>query len=230
MEQKINELVTDKLELQKKLLAILAKNSSNSDKEVDSNQSSEEGKSDYDSCPIKVINAITNWNQKEFLIDLIGKISDEETRKEYLSKHKDLILLEQKKVIKIYVETLSLTKLFHKYPVPNPFQQLTTKDIQIEVNELKAQVRDLRQEIINLKATDLELHTKLSTLETQIPRSSHVPHDFRNIENTRETAISEEQFLHTISQVKIQNWHSTVKIVFNDFHTSAAALIDIGVD
>ena len=84
--------------------------------------------------------------------------------------------------------------------------------------------------MINLKATDLELHTKLSTLETQIPRSSHVPHDFRNIENTRETAISEEQFLHTISQVKIQNWHSTVKIVFNDFPTSVAALIDIGVD
>ena len=35
IEQKINELVADQPELQKKLLAILAKNSSNSDKEVD---------------------------------------------------------------------------------------------------------------------------------------------------------------------------------------------------
>jgi len=54
------------------------------------------------------------------------------------------------------MKTPSLTKLF---------QKLTTKDIQIEDNELKAQVRDLRQEVINLKATDLELQTKLSTIE-----------------------------------------------------------------
>ena len=123
-----------------------------------------------------------------------------------------------------------MTKLFQKYPEPNPFKQLTAKDVQIEVNLLKAQVRDLRQEIINLNATNLELHTQLSILETQIPSSSHIPEYFPNIENIPETTISEEQFLRTISHVTIQKWYSAVKIVFNDFSTSAVALIDSGAD
>ena len=106
-----------------------------------------------------------------------------------------MILEEEKKVIKFDIETPSLKKLFHKYPVPNPFQQFTTKDIQIEINELKAQVQDLRHEIINLKATDLELHTKLSIMETQISSSSHIDDNFQNIENIPETVIYEEQFL-----------------------------------
>ena len=106
-----------------------------------------------------------------------------------------MILEEEKKVIKFDIETPSLTKLFQKYQVPNPFQQLTTKDIKIEVNVLKAQVRDFGHEVINLKATDLELHTKFSILETQIPSSSHIPDNFPNIENIPKTAIFEEQFL-----------------------------------
>ena len=113
-------------------------NSSDSDKEVDYYQSSEEDESEYDSCPINVVNVITNRNHKEFLIDLTGRISHEETKKEYLGKHKDLILEEEKKVIKFDIETPGLTKLFQKYQVPNPFQQLTTKDILIEVNVLNA--------------------------------------------------------------------------------------------
>jgi len=87
---------------------------------------------------MKTFNVITDRNQKEFLIDLIGKISDEVTKKEYLSRHKDLILGGEKKVMKLDIETPNLTKPFQKYPIPSPFHQLTTKDIQIEVNELKA--------------------------------------------------------------------------------------------
>ena len=123
------------------------------------------------------------------------RFSDEETKKEYLSKLKDFILEEEKKVIKFDIKTPSLTKLFQKYPIPNPFQQLTIKEVQIEVNELKAQVRDLRHEISNLKATDLELHTKLFILETQIPSSSHIPDNFQDIENIRKKEVSQEQFL-----------------------------------
>ena len=84
---------------------------------------------------------------------MIGKISNDDIKKQYLSKLKDLILKEEKKAIKFDIETPSLTKLFQKYQITNPFQQLTTKDIQVEVSKMEAQVRDLRQEIINPKAT-----------------------------------------------------------------------------
>jgi len=126
------------------------------------------------------------------LIDLIGKISDEETKKESLSKLKDFILKEENKFIKFDIETPTLTKLSQTYLTPNPFQQLTTKEIQIKVNELKAQVWDLRHEITKLKATNLELHTKLSILETQIPSFSHISDNFQSIENITENEVSQE--------------------------------------
>ena len=63
-ERKIKELFADKPELQKKLLAVLAQNSSDSDQDVDYYQSSEEDASEYESSPIKIINDITNRNQK----------------------------------------------------------------------------------------------------------------------------------------------------------------------
>ena len=68
---------------------MLAKNSSDIDSEDDYYQSTKEEGLDDDSSPIKTLNVITNRNQKEFLINLIGKISDEETKKEYMSKLKD---------------------------------------------------------------------------------------------------------------------------------------------
>ena len=49
-------------------------------------QSTKEEGSDNDSSPIKTLNVITNRNQKEFLLDLIGKISDDETKNEDLEK------------------------------------------------------------------------------------------------------------------------------------------------
>ena len=106
IKQQINELFADQPNLQKKLLAVLAQNSSGSDKDIDYYQSLKEDESESKSSPIKTINALTNRNQKEFLIDLIGKISDEETKKEYLSKLKDLILEEEKKVVKLDIKLL----------------------------------------------------------------------------------------------------------------------------
>jgi len=161
---------------------------------------------------------------------LIGKISNDDIKKQYLSKLKDLILKEEKKAIKFDIETPSLTKLFQKYQITNPFQQLTTKDIQVEVSKMEAQVRDLRQEIINPKATYLELQTKLSILETRIPSYSKVSYSLENIGNTPENEVSEEQFLHIISQVTFQKCYSVVKIVLHNFSINAIAAIDSGAD
>ena len=46
-------------------------------------------------------------------------------KQEYLSKLKDLILEEEKKVIKFDIETPSLTKRFQKYPIPHLFNGFT---------------------------------------------------------------------------------------------------------
>jgi len=81
-----------------------------------------------------------------------------------------------------------------------------------------------------LQATDLELHTKLSIMETQISNSSNIRVHFQNIDNIPENVVSQEQFLYTISEATIQKWYSIVKIVVNDFSAIAVALIDSGSD
>ena len=63
-EQKINELFAYQPELQKKLIVVLAQNSSDFDTSIDYYQSSEYDDSEYESSSIKAINVITNRNQK----------------------------------------------------------------------------------------------------------------------------------------------------------------------
>jgi len=82
-EQKINELFFGELELQKKLLALLAEDASDSDREKGYYSRSSKD-SAYESSPIQSLNVITSKPQKEFLLDLIGQISDIDTKREYL--------------------------------------------------------------------------------------------------------------------------------------------------
>ena len=80
------------------------------------------------------------------------------------------------------------------------------------------------------QATNLELHTGLSIMETQLSSSSNIPVNFEHIDNIPENVVSQKQFLCTTSQATIQKWYSIVKIVVNDFSTNAIALIDSRAD
>jgi len=86
--------------------------------------------SEYESSPIPTINVITNKSQKEFLLDLISQIPDGDMKKDYLEKLKSLILEEEDKSPKftLNTSTSSLTNIYKQFPIPNPFQQITTKD------------------------------------------------------------------------------------------------------
>ena len=65
----------------------------------------------------KYINVITKKEDKEFLLDIVEKIDDPKTKKEYLERLKDLILQEDK-MSKI-IEPFSISKLIDKYPNMN---------------------------------------------------------------------------------------------------------------
>jgi len=86
-------LSSGELELQKKLLALLTEDASDTDKEEDYYSESSED-SEYETSPILSLNVITNKSQKEFLLDLIGQISDINTKKYYLEKLKGIVLEE----------------------------------------------------------------------------------------------------------------------------------------
>jgi len=121
-----------------KLLSVLIQEQpDNSEEENDYYSKSTEW--EYESSPLPVINVITNKSQKEFLLDLIGQIPNGDLKKESLEKLKTLILEEEDKSPKftLNASTSSLTNIYKQFPIPNPFQQITTKDLQQEINQLE---------------------------------------------------------------------------------------------
>jgi len=149
-------------------------------------------------------------------------------KKEYLEKLKNLILGEEDKTPKFTFNTSSssLTNIYKQFPILNPFQQITTKDLQQEINQLKTEVTYLKTEVLNLKTTDLTIEAKLALLQTQtskpeIPTS--VPVDIFDISDTE---IPTTQFLQTISKITFQKWYSIVTLTVDDFSVNSIVLID----
>jgi len=158
MKQKINELFANDSQMQSKLLSLLIQDMS--DKSDDNNDycSDSQNESDYESSPLPTINVITNKSQKEFLLDLIGQILDGSLKREYLKKLKTLILEEEDKTRKftLNASSSSLTNIYKQFPIPNPFQQITTKELQQEINQLKIEIKYLKNEVLTLKTNDFK--------------------------------------------------------------------------
>ena len=149
------------------MLALLTKDASGSEVEEDY-YASDSDDSEYESSPIHTINVITSKPQKEFLLELIGQIPDLDTKREYLERLKGIILEEDKtpKFDLGAASSSSIIKIFEWYPISNPYQQVTTKQLQAEINDLKNQVRFLKTKVTILKTKDLEIEAKVSMLES----------------------------------------------------------------
>jgi len=226
-EQKINELFSEDPELRGKLLALLIKEPSGSESEEDYYTESTDD-SEYESSPIKTLNILTSKPQKEFLIELIGQIPDVDIKKDYLQRLKELILEEEKAPKFDFGPSSSFNQIFENYPIPNPFQPITTKQLQTEINELKGQVRLLKTEVLYLKTKDLEIDAKIAMIESlkynpPPPPELHSP-------TISDTEIPQTKFLQTISHITFQKWYSIVNVVVEDFSIKLIALIDSGAD
>jgi len=102
--------------------------------------------------------------------------------------------------------------------------------LQIEINDLKTQVKYLKTEVMALKTADLRIEAKLTLLQSQktdqqIPSS--IPVDISGIS---EAEIPTTQFLRTIFKITFQKWYSIVTLVVEDISVNAIALIDSAAD
>ena len=83
----------------------------------------------------------------------------------------------------------SLTTIYKQFPIPNPFQQITTKDLQHEINQIKNKVKYLKNEVLNLKTNDLTLEAKLALLQTPLQPTEIPPSIPIKISHIAETEI-----------------------------------------
>ena len=153
-------------------------------------------------------------------------------KREYLERLKTLILEEEDKrpIFSLNSPTSSLSNIYKQFPIPNPFQQVTTKDLQTEINDLKTQVRHLKIEVMNLKTAYLTIEAKLALLQSQKSDPEILSSVSVEISGIPETEIPTTQFLQTIFKITFQKWYSIVTLVVEDISVNAIALIDSGDD
>jgi hypothetical protein len=80
--------------------------------------------------------------QEELLLDLISKIENHELKRQYLEKLRKLLTKREVNKSKSLEISLSNTlKIFDK-----PKEQITIKDLQLEVNQIKSEIKILKEE------------------------------------------------------------------------------------
>ena len=117
-------------------------------------------------CNCRTINVITKDIDKKNLIDIIDKIDDPKTKKEYLLKLKDLVQRENQLSTP---QPFSLNKIIKKYPSPTLFKQVTTGELQGKVKSLKMQIKELQQIVHQHQLQQLQIDARPILTEPKIP-------------------------------------------------------------
>ncbi|KAI5681122.1 hypothetical protein M9H77_02349 [Catharanthus roseus] len=111
----------------------------------------------------------TAKDQKELIFDIIQDLPPEAQKKQ-LEKLKALILKEESSSARL-VEPFSISKMFERYPHMNPqIKQNHTKELQTEINLLKAQVKELKERVFSVETKKLELDTQIALIQSKITK------------------------------------------------------------
>jgi len=109
-----------------------------------------------------------------------------------------------------------------------PKEQITLKDLQLEVNQIKSEIKILKEENQELKQ-DVNLFKIEQKLKSAT--SSHDDSEAEPEPKPEDTPPQfEENCLSLINRIHIRKWYSKVKIKIQDFELSVVVLIDTGAD
>uniref|UniRef100_A0A0R0JU48 CCHC-type domain-containing protein n=1 Tax=Glycine max TaxID=3847 RepID=A0A0R0JU48_SOYBN len=166
--------------------------------------------SSTDDEDIQEINTLTR--EQDLLFEVINFILDPLEKKVFLEKLRKS--LETKPMPKDFITN-------NKFDVSNIFKRLentstkptTIQDLQTKINNLKKEVKELRQQ----QEIDQIILSKLE-------ESSDSEKDVEN-EN-----LEDEMFMGLINKIKIQKFYINIIIIINDFVLETMALFDTGAD
>ncbi|KAH1247005.1 putative Polyprotein CP [Glycine max] len=161
------------------------------------------------------INNLTR--EQDLLFEAINSIPEPQEKKVFLEKLKKT--LEVKPRQKDFITN-------NKFDVSNILKRLensstkptTIQDLQTEINNLKREVKELRQQ--------QEIHQIiLSQLEEDNDSEST-----NNSEENQPENLEDDMFMGLINKIKIQKFYINIKIIINDFVLETMALFDTGAD
>jgi len=176
-----------------------------------------------DTC-CKTIGVMTKEEeQEELLLDLISKIENPELKRQYLEKLRKLLTKnEGNKSKSLEISLRNTLKRFEK-----PKEQITIKDLQLEVNQIKCEIKILKEENQELKQD-----VNLLKIEHKLKSAASSPNDSEAESEPKleDTPLFEEKILSLINRIYIKKWYSKVRIKIQDFELSVVVLIGTGAD
>ncbi|KAH1215118.1 hypothetical protein GmHk_13G036344 [Glycine max] len=161
------------------------------------------------------INTLTR--EQDLLFEAINSIPDPQEKKVFLEKLKKT--LEVKPRQKDFITN-------NKFDVSNILKRLqnsstkptTIQDLQTEINNLKREVKELRQQ--------QEIHQIILSLLEEDSDSESA----NNSEEKQPENLEDDMFMGLINKIKIQKFYINIKIIINDFVLETKALFDTGAD
>ena len=97
----------------------------------------------------KTKNVISSKVDKQIFFDVVDKIQDEETQRNYLKKFLNLILNEDSNKIQIKHIQYSMDEIYNRFKKTQ--RPITIKDLEKEIKEIKTQINQLKLENEQIK-------------------------------------------------------------------------------
>jgi cell shape-determining protein MreC len=135
--------------------------------------------------------------QEELLLDLISRIENPELKRQYLEKLRKL--LTKREVNKSKSLEISLSNTLKRFDKPK--EQITIKDLQLEVNQIKSEIKILKEENQELKqdVNFLKIEYKLKSAASSQSGSEAEPEP-----KPEDTPQLEENSLSLINRIHIK--------------------------
>jgi hypothetical protein len=168
-----------------------------------------------DTC-CKTIGVMTKEEeQEELLLDLISKIENPELKRQYLEKLRKL--LTKREVNKSKSLEISLSNTLKRFDKPK--EQITIKDLQLEVNQIKSEIKILKEENQELKQD-----VNLLKIEHKLKSAASSPNDSEAEPEPKPEDTPPQFEENCISLI------NRIHIKIQDFELSVVVLIDTGAD
>ena len=178
----------------------------------------------------KMIHTLTKSEEQEnLLLTLISQITNPELKEEYLLKLKKLLGRQEPEPSK---HRISFQETLERFQKKKP-KEISTNDLQHEINLVKKEIVELRSEVNNLKSENEILKQEFLVFKIDKQLDQDIPSDN---EQTNDSGSSQHELAadnqiclihHTIPP----KWFSRVTIVVaHDFQFSVVAMIDSGSD
>ena len=170
--------------------------------------------------------------QENIIIDLIDKLTDLQSKKDYLSKLKES--LTQTDILEIdlkdYKSTYNFAEITDRF---KPSKPITVIDLQTEINNLNKELKELKLENFILKDMIEQIATQVISVKERIKYSNEplTNSSLPDRNNYTDKSSYKDEFLNIIERMIFQKWYIEITLVVHkEFSLTVVALVDSGAD